>query len=339
MSRADPVRIAVVNSKSFGVYTDAVDRLRKLDTVVRIEVPRDIAGRELAEKLRGYHIVVASVTPRYDSEFFRYSGDVVMIVRHGIGYDNIDVRAAEESGVLVARVPGWREREAVAEHAVALMLAALRHVPQASAAVREGRWGDRARFLGRELRGLTVGVVGLGNIGSRVAEIVSRGFGAGVVVYDPYVPREKVESLGYAYAESLADLARVADVISLHAPLTSETYHMLNREVLEVAKDGLVIVNTARGELIDMGALEDYLKRGKIRAVALDVVEGEPIGADHPILRYGNVIVTPHIAAYTEEGVRGMDEAVVEAIVSFLEGRPVDGAVVVPKKPRQIRSR
>ncbi|MCS7099664.1 MAG: NAD(P)-binding domain-containing protein, partial [Sulfolobales archaeon] len=253
------------------------------------------------------------------------------------GYDNIDTEAAYRYGVTVSRVPGWREREAVAEHTVALMLSALRYVARSAQAVREGKWGDRARFLGRELSSLTVGVVGLGNIGSRVAEILSKGFGSKIAVYDPFIPRERIEGLGYAYASSLEELVKVSDVVTLHAPLTSDNYHMVDRKVLAAAKDGVVIVNTARGELIDTEALIEYIELGKVRAVALDVVEGEPIGADHPLLKYGNVIVTPHIAAYTEEGVRGMDEAVVEAILNFIEGKPIDGVVVSPKNPRRVK--
>lgn len=329
-------RVAVVNSKSFGVYTDAIERLSAFCEVVRLEVPKDIGGAELASKLRGFHFVVASVTPRYSREFFEQNDSVVMIVRHGIGYDNIDVAAAEEFGVVIARVPGWREREAVAEHAVALALDALRHVSRSYNYVRAGRWGERAKFIGKELPSLTIGVIGFGNIGSRVAGIFRRGFGARVVVYDPYVPPEKIRELGCEPVKNLEDLLKQADIITLHTALTPETYHMISREEFELMKDGVILVNTARGELIDEQALIEYLRKGKIAAVALDVVEGEPIGADHPLLKFENVIITPHIAAYTVEALKGMDEAVVEAIVNYLNGKPIDGLVVLPKKPRKL---
>jgi D-3-phosphoglycerate dehydrogenase len=329
------IRIAVVNSKSFGVYTDAIEKLRKLGEVRRIEVPKDYRGKALAEALKGYHFIVASVTPYYDREFFEYNKDVLMIVRHGIGYDNIDVKAAEELGVVVARVPGWVEREAVAEHTIALMLSALRFVVQGNNFVREGRWSERAKLVGKELKNLTVGVIGFGNIGSRVAEILRNGFEAKVLVYDPYVPPEKIKSLGCEPVEKLEDLLRRSDIITLHAVLTPETYHMINEKAFEVMKDGVIIVNTARGELIDTQALIKYIEKGKVAAVALDVVEGEPIGKDHPLLKYNNVIVTPHIAAYTHEALAGMDEAVVKAIESYLQGKPIEGLVVYPKNPRR----
>ncbi|MCX8185329.1 MAG: NAD(P)-dependent oxidoreductase [Sulfolobales archaeon] len=148
---------------------------------------------------------------------------------------------------------------------------------------------------------------------------------------------ERIEESGYTYASRLEELVKVSDILTLHTPLTSENYHMVNREILATAKDGVIIVSTARGELIDIEALIEYVKLGKVRAVALDVVEGEPISSEHPLLKYGNVIVTPHIAAHTEEGVRGMDEAVVEAIINFLEDKPIDGVVVSPKNPRRVR--
>lgn len=330
------VKIAIVNSKSFGLYTDAVQKLEEVGEVARIEVPKDVGGEELAKKLDGYHFIIASVTPKYGREFFEHNGSVVMIVRHGIGYDNIDVKAAEEHGVIVARVPGWREREAVAEYTVALMLSALRSVVQASNKVRDGRWGERAKFIGTELKNLRVGVIGFGNIGFRVATILKKGFEAEVAVYDPYVPPQKIEEAGFRHYTDLCELLRSSDIITLHAALTQENYHMISAEEFECMKNGAIIVNTARGELIDMKYLIKYVEEGKIAAAALDVVEGEPIDKNHPLLKYENVIITPHIAAYTWEAVKGMDEAMVEAIINYLSGKPLDGIVVMPKKPRKL---
>ncbi|MEM0296736.1 MAG: D-isomer specific 2-hydroxyacid dehydrogenase family protein [Zestosphaera sp.] len=330
------VKIAVVNSKSFGLYTDAVQRLERVGEVARIEVPKDIGGGELAARLDGYHFIIASVTPRYGREFFERNGSVVMIVRHGIGYDNIDVKAAEEHGVIVSRVPGWREREAVAEYTVALMLSALRFVVQASNKVREGRWGERARFIGGELKNLTVGLVGFGNIGFRVATILRSGFGADVAVYDPYIPKQKIEEAGFRHYSDLCELLKVSDIVTLHATLTQENYHMIGAREFECMKDGVVIVNTARGELIDTQQLIKYVEAGKVSTAALDVVEGEPIGRDHQLLKHENIIVTPHIAAYTWEAVKGMDDAMVEAVVNYLSGKPLDGVVVMPSNPRKL---
>ncbi len=330
------IRIAIVNSKSFGLYTNAIERLSKIGVVDRIDVPRDIDGESLGRRLEGYHFVIASVTPIYDRRFFENNNSVVMIVRHGIGVDNIDLDAAREYGVYIARVPGWREREAVAEHTIALILAALRHVVQASNSVRQGRWGERAKYIGRELKNLTIGIIGFGNIGSRVGEILVKGFGCKVLVYDPYIPHDKIREYGCIPVENLDEILKESDIITLHASLTKETYHLIDRNAFEKMKKGVIIIDTARGELIDTNALIEYIEKGKIGAVALDVVEGEPIDANHPLNKYPNIVITPHIAAYTYEALQGMDEAVVEAIENYLSNKPIDGIVVIPQKPRKL---
>lgn len=320
-------KVAVVNSKTFLVrFPDLYKKLSDFTSIERLEFPRDIPPEDLARRLQGYQFVVASVTPLYDRKFFELNEDVVMICRHGIGVDNVDVEAATENGVLVTRVPGYKEREAVAEHAVALMLAVVRHLCQASGAVRKGRWGDRGKFVGFELRGRSVGIVGLGNIGSRVAEILSRGFGANVLAYDPYVDGETAGRFG-AKLVSLDELLSSSDIISLHVPLTKETRHMLDKDALSKVKEGIIIINTARGELVDTDALIEAIRAGRIGGVGLDVVEGEPIGADHPLLKFDNVLVVPHIGSNTVEGIRGMDESCVAAILDVIRRKAPEGLV------------
>ncbi len=164
-----------------------------------------------------------------------------------------------------------------------------------------------------------------------------RGFGCKVIVYDPYVPADRVRTVGAEPVGTPEELLKRADVISLHAVLTEETYHMLDRNAFRRMKRGVITVNTARGELIDTQALVEALEEGRVAAAALDVVEGEPIGPDHPLLRFENVIVTLHVAAYTREALRGMDMAVVKAIEDYLAGRPVEGAVVTPARPRPLK--
>jgi len=320
------LRIAIVNSKSFGMYSSAVSELKALGEVVMVEVPKDINALELAGKLTGVDVVIASVTPRYTAEFFRANRDIKLIVKHGIGVDNIDVNTATEEGVVIARVPGVFERESVAEHTVALILAALRKVVKAHEYVVRGRWGERARFVGMELSGKVVGIIGLGNIGSRVAEILLNGFNAKVLAYDPYVSGEVAERLGIKLVD-LDTLLRNSDIISLNCSLTPETYHIINYNAFKLMKRGVIIVNTARGELIDTNDLIKAIEEGVVAAAALDVVEGEPIGEDHPLLKFDNVVITPHIAAYTVEALRGMDEAVVRAIKDFVNGRIPEGVV------------
>lgn len=330
-------RVAIVNSKSFGRFTDAVSRLAKRCIVDQIEVAKNILGKELAEKLSGYHFVIASVTPRYGEDFFKTNSDVVMILRHGIGLDNVDLKAAEEHGVKIVAVPGYKEREAVAEHAVALMLSALRRVVEANDSVRKGEWQERARFVSRNISSLTIGILGFGNIGSKVAEILRKGFGAKVIAYDPYVQEVKMRALGVDPVKSVAELMAESDIVTLHTNLTPETYHIISRETLKGARRGIIVVNTARGELIDQDALVEALEKGIVSAAALDVVENEPIGLEHPLLKYSNIVVTPHIAAYTLEALAAMDETIVEAIFNYLDEKPIEGIVVDPMKCRKLK--
>jgi len=238
---------------------------------------------------------------------------------HGIGIDNVDVKAATENGVVIVKVPGAAEREAVAELAVGLMLAALRHIVQASNRVREGKWMERAKYVGSELSEKVVGIIGLGNIGSRVAEILIKGFNTKVLAYDPYIPPDKIKAMG-AEPAGFDDLLKKSDIVTIHCPLTKETHHLLNEEAFKKLKKGAILINTARGGLVDTEALVKALESGIVAAAALDVVEGEPIDESHPLLKYENVIITPHIGAYTVEALTGMDSSLTNAVKALLRG-------------------
>ncbi len=315
-------KVAIVNSSSFGRYfTEHIERLESFAEVIRLDLPADIPGIELAEKLRDVDFIIASVTPNYDAEFFKHVSNLKLIARHGIGYNNIDLDAATRCGVIVTKVPGEVERNAVAEHALALLMAVSRKIVDAVNAVRAGKWAERARFIGIELTGKVVGVIGVGNIGSRFCQIVSRGFNATVLGYDPGRSEEWIRSAGAEPVSDLDELLERADIISLHASLNETSYHILSRPQFAKMKDGVIIVDTARGELIDTQALIEALESGKVRAVALDVVEGEPIGAEHPLLKYDNVIIVPHIAAYTEESLKAMGDKVIADIEAILDKR------------------
>jgi len=324
-------KVAVVNSRSFGVNApDLLDELRKQAQVDFIEVDKKLRGRELAERLRGYHFIIASVTPTYDEEFFRSNKDVLLLARHGIGVDNVDVKAATEEGVIVTRVPGFKERDAVAELAVALCLNVVRKVCYSYTLVKHGKWSERGKIIGFNIRGKTVGVIGIGNIGGRVAEIFAKGFNARVLAFDPYVKPEEAARIG-AQLVDLETLLKESDIIMLHAPLTPQTYHMIGDREFSLMKQGVIIVNAARGELIDTQALLKALDNGKVAGVGLDVVEGEPIDATHPLLKYDNVVITPHIGANTREGLRGMDESNVDAILKVIRGEPPTEYMVNPE--------
>lgn len=333
-------KVVIVNSKSFGRFTDAIQELEKFCEVSRLDVPKDISGLDLAEKLRDAHFIIATSYPKYDQAFFENNKNVVSILIHGIGVDNVDIKAATDNGVVIVRVPGIIEREAVAELTVSLMLNALRHVVQASNKVREGKWTERAKYVGFELARKTVGIIGVGNIGSKVAELLINGFNAKVMAYDPYIPAEKIRAMGAEPAD-LDTLLKSSDIITIHCPLTKETYHLLDEDGFKKLKKGAILVNTARGEIIDTGALIKALEEGIVAAAALDVIEGEPIDRSHPLLKYENVIITPHIGAYTFEALTGMDRSLVNAIKSMLKGEIPEGIVnreVFKKENLRVKS-
>lgn len=321
------VKIAIVNSSSFGKhFPEHIERLKKLGEVERYNFPENIDGKTLAKELMGFSIIIASVKPYYNKEFFEYKDKTILITRHGIGYDNIDLKSAVEKKVIVTKVPGDVEREAVAETAIALLMAVMRKIRSASLKVKEGKWKERAEFIGWEIKGKTVGIIGLGNIGSRVGEILKNGFNAKVIAYDPNLSEDEIRKRR-AKPVSLEKLLKSSDIISLNASLTPENYHMLSFKEFSLMKNGVFIVNTARGELVDEKALISALESGKVAGVGMDVVEGEPIDENHPLLKFENVIITPHISAYTYESLKSMGDKVVSDVEKVLKGEIPDEVV------------
>lgn len=320
-------KIAIVNSSSFGKnFPEHLERLKALGEVDRIEVPKDMGGKELAHKLMGYSVIIASVTAQYNKEFFEYKDETLLIARHGIGYNNIDVSAAADKGTIVTIVSAVVERESVAENAAALLMDVMRKVTPASQKVREGKWAERSKFIGFEIKDKVAAVIGFGNIGSRVGEILKYGFNAKLIAYDPVLPPEEVIRRG-AEPVSLEELLRTADIISLNALVTPQTYHMISEEQFSLMKKGVFIVNAARGELMDEKALIKALDEGKVGGVGLDVIENEPIDETHPLLAYENVVITPHTSAYTYECLRGMGNKVVTDVEKLFRGETPDDVV------------
>lgn len=321
------MNIAIVNSSSFGRYfPEHMERLSAVGKVGRFDFPVDMDGKSLAEALEGYPLIIASVKPYYNKEFFAAKDKTLLIARHGIGYDNVDISAASENGCIVSRVAGWVEREAVAETAVTLLLDVMRRTPDAERKVQEGKWSERASFVGWEIKNKTVGIIGIGNIGSRVCEILRYGFNARVVSYDPYLDPSVISSRG-AEPVDFDYLLQESDIISLNASLNPGNYHMLSSREFGVMKQGVFIVDTARGELIDQDALISALESGKVAGIGMDVVEGEPIDEMHPLLKYDKVMIVPHIAAYTMESLKLMGDKVVEDVERVAHGGIPDEVV------------
>jgi phosphoglycerate dehydrogenase-like enzyme len=320
-------KIAIVNSSSFGkVFPEHIERLKTLGQVDRFELSKDVGGKELADKLIGYSVIIASVTALYNKEFFENKDKTLLITRHGIGYNNIDVLAATQKCTFITKVDAPVEREAVAENAISLLLTVLRQIVPASLKVKESKWAERAKFMGYEISGKMAGIIGLGNIGSRVGEILKYGFNANLIAYDPNLSDEEIRKKG-AEPVSLEDLFKNADIISLNASVDKNSYHMISEKEFSLMKKGVYIVNTARGELMEEKSLIKALNEGIIGGLGLDVIEGEPIDEHHPLVSYKNVVVTPHTSAYTYECLKGMGDKVVSDVEKVLRGENPDNVI------------
>ncbi|GAA4338482.1 hypothetical protein GCM10023144_35610 [Pigmentiphaga soli] len=241
------------------------------------------------------------------------------IVKHGAGVDNIDVAAATERGIVVAN-SGDANAPSVAEASVCLILAALRHTTRMHRAVVEGRYDIRWGLLLEGISGKTLGVVGFGNIGRRVAAMCRDGFGMKVLAYDPFLSAGQVAEHGAAKAERLEDLLREADVVSLHASLSSQSHYLIGAPEIALMKRSAVLVNTARGGVVDEAALAAALSEGRLFAAGLDVYEHEPPGPDNPLFKLDNVVLSPHIGGATESARQLMATRAAEAALRALHG-------------------
>src|SRR5579885_692211 len=249
-----------------------------------------------------------------------------VIGRAGVGVDNVDLDAATAAGVLVMNTPGGNA-VSVAEHTLALMLAMARSIPQANASTKSGKW-EKKKFLGTELRGKTLGVVGLGSIGKEVVRR-ARPFEMRIVASDPYVSSQTAADLGVQLVD-LPTLYAESDYITLHVALTQETHGMLNDAAFGQMKSGVRIVNCARGELIDAAALAKALESGKVGGAALDVFQTEPPAAGEPLLAFDNLIATPHIGGSTEEAQEIVGVRIAQQLVEYLQNGVALNAVNVP---------
>lgn len=241
------------------------------------------------------------------------------IGRFGIGVDNIDLAAATKAGIQVVFCPDYCLDE-VSDHALALIITLARKIAEGNAAVQAGRWEMKALAPMRRLRGRTLGLAGFGRIPQALAP-KAQALGLSVITADPYVPQPVLDAAGVARVE-FGELLERSDIISVHAPLTPETRHLFNAEAFRRMKREALIVNTARGPLIDEAALAAALDAGEIAGAGLDVVETEPLAADSPLLGRANVIVTPHSAFYSEDALLDLQTKVAEDVVRVLRGEP-----------------
>jgi D-3-phosphoglycerate dehydrogenase / 2-oxoglutarate reductase len=286
---------------------------------------------ELEDRIGEYDGVLIRSATKLDAPLIARAARLRAVGRAGVGVDNVDVEAATKRGIIVANAPQSNVITA-AEHTMALLLALARNVPQAHASLTAGKW-ERSKFSGVELYEKTLGILGFGRIGQLVAER-ARAFGMRLIAYDPYVGGERYERLGVEKAESSDAVYAVADFITLHLPNTPDTKGWLDAEALSKCKDGVRILNVARGPLVVDEDLQAALDSGKVAGAALDVFQSEPI-TDHPLFGYPNVIVTPHLGASTAEATDRAGYQAAEQVVAALAGGVVTTAVNIPAIPAE----
>jgi D-3-phosphoglycerate dehydrogenase len=303
----------------------------RAEPTLEVDYRPGLAPDALRDALRGADALVIRSGTKVTADVLGAADRLRVIGRAGIGVDNVDVPAATARGVMVMNTP---EGNAIttAEHAIALLASLARRIPQATASLRAGRW-EKDRFNGKELFGTTLGIVGLGNIGSIVADR-ARGLRMKVIAYDPLVSEERAQRLGVELV-SLEELAERSDAITVHVPLTKETRGLLGRALFAKMRRGVLIVNAARGGIVDEVALLEAIEQGVVAGAALDVFEQEPPPKDHPLLARDEVIATPHLGAATAQAQLNVAIAIAEQVRDYLVSGVVRNAVNLPSVPRE----
>jgi len=285
-----------------------------------------LSPEELKKEMAEVDGLIIRSGTKVTREVLEAAKQLKVVGRAGTGLDNVDLQAANEKGIVVMNVPGGNTLSA-AEHTLAMLFSLARKIPQANASVKSGVW-DRKKFMGVELNGKTLGIIGLGRIGNIVADR-ALSLKMQVIAYDPFVTPEAAAKKGIELV-SLDELYARADFITIHTPLTKETYHLLNKEAFEKMKKGVYIINCARGGIIDEEALYEALVSGKVAGAALDVFEKEPVPADYKLLKLEQLIATPHLGASTIEAQKVVAVEIAKQVVDYLLHGIVRNAVNVP---------
>jgi len=305
------------------IADEGVELLKKeLDVDYRDGISRE----ELLEIIDQYDALIVRSVTKVNEELISRASRLKVVGRAGNGIDNIDVAACTRYGVIVANTPDSNTISA-AEQTISLLLSSVRNTAWANSVLKSGVW-DRKPFRGIELYGKTVGIVGLGRIGSMVATRL-KSFNMKVIAYDPYITLERFARFGVERKETLEELMQEADIITVHTPRNEETMHMINDKMFALAKDGVRVVNCARGGIIEEAALLRGLESGKIASAGLDVFEKEP-ATDNPLFKFNNVVCTPHLGADTFEAQKRVGENIAEQVIKALRGDIVPNMVNLP---------
>ncbi len=308
-------------------------KLLRAQPEFKVDVRLKLTPEGLKRELASTDALIIRSETKVTADLLDSAARLRVIGRAGVGVDNVDVPAATRRGILVTNAPEGNT-VAAAEHALALLLSLARNVPAAHTSMRSGEW-KRSKFMGHELLGKTLGLIGLGRIGGEVAGR-ARAFGMQVIACDPLITVDKAREQGVELVE-LKTLLRRADYISLHATLTPETKHLLGRREFQAMKRGVRIVNCARGGMVDETALAEAIRRGQVAGAALDVFETEPPPKGHPLLTLDPVIMTPHLGASTEEAQENVSVAIAEQVRDYLLRGVVRSAVNAPAAAPEVQ--
>lgn len=314
---------------SDNISAKGVDILK--NSGLEVDVKTGLKPEELKTIIGEYDALVIRSATKVTAEIIAAAEKLKVIGRAGSGLDNVDRNAATMRGIVVMNTPGGNTIT-TAEHTVALMFSMARQIPQATASIKAGKW-EKKKFNGVELYNKTLGVMGLGNIGAHVSKIAN-GIGMNVIAYDPFLSEEKAKTLGIT-SVTFDVLIEKSDFITIHTPLTKDTKGCINAKTISRMKDGVRIINAARGGIINEKDLYDALKSGKVAAAACDVFEVEP-PTGNPLLELDNLIATPHLGASTDEAQDNVAVAVSEQIADYLVHGTIRNAVNIPSVPADI---
>lgn len=298
---------------------------------MNVVIDTELSEEELLEKIVKFDALLVRSQTQVTKALIEKGTNLKVIGRAGVGVDNIDLEAATENGVIVVNAPDGNTNSA-AEHTMAMIMSLARKIPQAYYTIKNRKW-DRKSHIGVELRGKTLGIVGLGRIGAEVA-FRAKGQRMNVVAYDPFLTEEKAENMGIGYG-TFEEVLEAADFITVHTPLMKETRHIINKDAFALMKTGVRIINCARGGIIDEDALYDAIVDGKVAGAALDVFEQEP-ALDHKVLDLKEVIATPHLGASTVEAQENVAIDVSHDVVRILAGGLARNPVNIPSVPKEI---
>ncbi len=324
---ADPIRVLVTDPLS-----EEGMKLLTVTSQITVDVRPKLAPDQLIGLIGGYDALIVRSATHVTREVVLAANKLKVIGRAGAGLDNIDVEAASKKGIIVMNAAGGNT-VSTAEHTMSLLLSLARNIPQATGSLKSGQW-NRTKFVGVELSGKYLGIVGLGRIGSEVAKR-ALAFGMRILVYDPYLSQEKIQELDAHPVKELGELLSQADFITFHTPLSDETRHLIGAAEFARMKNGVRLVNCARGGIIDEKALAEAIRSGHVAGAALDVFEQEP-PTNQELLSLPQVVVTPHLGASTEEAQRSVATDIAVCVRDFLLGRGVRNAVNFPSVDPEV---